>query len=96
MQSGNRKVLFNCSLTCDFCFRDELDIDVRDIYYKVRCVMLPLPYFRLKLQLVRESPDFWGPLFIVLAYALLSLYGQFKVILLLLCRCFRYFAKIAD
>lgn len=26
--------------------REELDIDVKDIYYKVRCVLLPLPYFR--------------------------------------------------
>jgi len=59
---------------------EELDIDLRDIYYKVRCVMLPLPYFRLKIQLVRDSPDFWGPLFVVLIYALLSLYGQVHVV----------------
>jgi len=59
---------------------EELDIDLRDIYYKVRCVLLPLPYFRLKIQLVRDSPDFWGPLFIVLIYALLSLYGQVHVV----------------
>jgi len=59
---------------------EELDIDLKDIYYKIRCVMLPIPYFRLKLQLVRDSPDFWGPLFIVLAYALVSLYGQMKVV----------------
>jgi len=59
---------------------EELDIDPRDIYYKVRCVLLPLPYFRLKIQLVRDSPDFWGPLFVVLVYALLSLYGQLHVV----------------
>lgn len=59
---------------------EELDIDFTDIYYKVRCVLLPLPYFRLKLSIVRESPDFWGPLMVVMAYALLSLYGQFSVI----------------
>lgn len=41
--------------------------------------MLPLPYFRLKIQLVRDSPDFWGPLFVVLLYAVLSLYGQIHV-----------------
>jgi hypothetical protein len=40
---------------------------------------LPLPYFRLKLTQVRECPDFWGPLLVVLAFALLSLYGQFSV-----------------
>ncbi|VDK46734.1 unnamed protein product [Anisakis simplex] len=59
---------------------EELDIDLTDIYYKVRCVLLPLPYFRLKLSIVRESPDFWGPLLVVMAYALLSIYGQFSVI----------------
>uniref|UniRef100_A0A0R3S2A0 Protein YIPF n=1 Tax=Elaeophora elaphi TaxID=1147741 RepID=A0A0R3S2A0_9BILA len=59
---------------------EELDIDLSDIYYKVRCVLFPLPYFRLKLCIVRESPDFWGPLFIVSIYALLSLYGQLSVL----------------
>ncbi|CAG9536133.1 unnamed protein product [Cercopithifilaria johnstoni] len=59
---------------------EELDIDLADIYYKVRCVLFPLPYFRLKLYIVRESPDFWGPLFIVSTYALLSLYGQLSVL----------------
>lgn len=59
---------------------EELDIDVKDIYYKVRCVLLPLPYFRLKLALVRDNPDFWGPLFVVLSYALISLYGQLGVV----------------
>ncbi|ETN79583.1 Yip1 domain protein [Necator americanus] len=58
---------------------EELDIDLTDIYYKIRCVLLPLPYFRMKLNIVRESPDFWGPLIVVLAYALLSIYGQFSV-----------------
>ncbi|VDK62382.1 unnamed protein product [Onchocerca ochengi] len=59
---------------------EELDIDLSDIYYKVCCVLFPLPYFRLKLCIVRESPDFWGPLFIVSTYALLSLYGQLSVL----------------
>uniref|UniRef100_A0A914UR13 Protein YIPF n=1 Tax=Plectus sambesii TaxID=2011161 RepID=A0A914UR13_9BILA len=59
---------------------EELDIDLKDIYYKVRCVLLPLPYFRLKLTIVRDNPDFWGPLMVVLAYAILSLYGQITVV----------------
>ncbi|MFH4979525.1 hypothetical protein AB6A40_006234 [Gnathostoma spinigerum] len=59
---------------------EELDIDIKDIYYKVRCVLFPLPYFRMKLSIVRESPDFWGPLFVVMAYGLLSLYGQLSVV----------------
>ncbi|CAJ0589215.1 unnamed protein product [Cylicocyclus nassatus] len=58
---------------------EELDIDLTDIYYKIRCILLPLPYFRMKLNIVRESPDFWGPLMVVIAYALLSIYGQFSV-----------------
>ncbi|CAB3398875.1 unnamed protein product [Caenorhabditis bovis] len=59
---------------------EELDIDLTDIYYKIRCVLLPLPYFRMKLNIVRESPDFWGPLAVVLAFALLSIYGQLSVV----------------
>ena len=56
---------------------EELDIDLKDIYYKLRCVLLPLPW--LDRSAVRESPDFWGPLLVVIAYALISVYGQFRV-----------------
>ncbi|CAJ0922994.1 unnamed protein product, partial [Mesorhabditis belari] len=59
---------------------EELDVDLTDIYYKIRCVLLPLPYFRLKLSIVRESPDFWGPLLVVIAYSVLSIYGQLSVV----------------
>ena len=57
-----------------------MDIDLTDIFYKVRCVLLPLPYFRLKLTQIRDNPDFWGPLMVVLAFSLLSLYGQISVV----------------
>jgi hypothetical protein len=30
--------------------------------------------------MIRDNPDFWGPLLIVLAYALISVYGQLKVV----------------
>ena len=60
-------------------FREELDIDLQDIYYKLRCVLLPLPQLGFNRQIVRDNPDFWGPLVVVLAYALVSLYGQFSV-----------------
>ncbi|GAB6031505.1 Protein yipf4, variant 2 [Chamberlinius hualienensis] len=59
---------------------EELDIDLRDIFYKVRCVIFPCPYLGYNRQTLRENPDFWGPLFVVLLYSLLSVYGQFKVV----------------
>lgn len=59
--------------------REELDIDVDDIYYKVRCVLFPLPSLGFQKDVLRQNPDFWGPLFVVLVYALLALYGQFRV-----------------
>jgi len=65
-------------IVCNLC-SEELDIDLRDIYYKLRCVMLPLPQFGFNRQIVRENPDFWGPLIVVLLYSLVSLYGQFRV-----------------
>ena len=64
---------------CSFLlsYSEELDIDLKDIYYKLRCVLVPLPW--MNRAVVRESPDFWGPLLVVLAYALISVYGQFRV-----------------
>lgn len=59
--------------------REELDIDLKDIYYKIRCVLLPIPSLGYQRSIIRDSPDFWGPLFVVLAYALLSVYGQLTV-----------------
>lgn len=71
--------------------REELDIDLRDIYYKLRCVMLPLPQLGFNRQVVRDSPDFWGPLVVVLVYALVSLYGQFSVRHYHLCVLLQFF-----
>uniref|UniRef100_A0A023FQC4 Protein YIPF n=2 Tax=Amblyomma TaxID=6942 RepID=A0A023FQC4_AMBCJ len=59
---------------------EELDIDLRDIYYKVCCVLLPFPFLGYKRQLVRDSPDFWGPLLVVILFSLVSIYGQFSVV----------------
>ena len=56
-----------------------MDIDLKDIYYKVRCILFPLPQLGFERKVLKENPDFWGPLLIVLLYSLLSLYGQFKV-----------------
>ncbi|XP_023210802.1 protein YIPF4-like [Centruroides sculpturatus] len=59
---------------------EELDIDMKDIYYKVCCVLFPFPFLGFKRHLVRDSPDFWGPLLVVLLFSLVSLYGQFNVV----------------
>ncbi|XP_013394365.1 protein YIPF4 [Lingula anatina] len=61
---------------------EELDIDIPDILYKLRCVLLPVPVMKWKVnrEVLRDNPDFWGPLVVVLVYSLLSLYGQFRVI----------------
>lgn len=60
-------------------FREELDIDLKDIYYKIRCVLMPMPSLGFNRQVVRDNPDFWGPLAVVLFFSMISLYGQFKV-----------------
>ncbi|XP_038074630.1 protein YIPF4-like [Patiria miniata] len=59
---------------------EELDIDLKDIYYKVRCVVFPCPFLGFQRQILRESPDFWGPLLVVLLFSAVSLYGQFRVV----------------
>ncbi|KNC49546.1 YIPF4 protein [Thecamonas trahens ATCC 50062] len=56
---------------------EELDIDVWDIAYKIRCVVLP---FRFDKSIILTQTDFWGPFFVVLAYALLSLWGNMAVL----------------
>ena len=57
----------------------ELDIDVKEIHYKLKCVIMPMSNETLNRSILRDNPDFWGPLLIVLAFASLSVYGQFKV-----------------
>jgi len=56
---------------------EELDIDVKDIAYKLRCVLFP---FGINREALVDNPDFWGPLAVVLLYALLLIWGQFKVV----------------
>eukprot|EP00045_Choanoeca_perplexa_P017586 m.257181 g.257181 ORF g.257181 m.257181 type:complete len:250 (+) comp17581_c0_seq2:82-831(+) len=57
---------------------EELDIDLKDIAYKLRCVLVPLP--STDRNRLKDEPDFWGPLLMVILYALVSLYGQFQVV----------------
>ncbi len=76
------KLLICVATSAQICLlcREELDIDLKDIYYKLRCVLLPVA--QLNRDVIRDSPDFWGPLFVVLLYSLISVYGQFRVSLL--------------
>ena len=41
--------------------------------------MFPLPSLGFNRAVLKESPDFWGPLFVILIFSLVSLYGQFHV-----------------
>lgn len=60
---------------------EELDIDLTGIKYKIKCVVMPLSKNEnLNRSVLREEPDFWGPLFVVLLFALVSVYGQFSVV----------------
>ncbi|ELU10596.1 hypothetical protein CAPTEDRAFT_215340 [Capitella teleta] len=59
---------------------EELDIDLQDIYHKIRAVIVPLPQMGFDSKIIRDNPDFWGPLVVVLLYSLVSIYGQFRVV----------------
>mmetsp|Transcript_6561 Transcript_6561/g.16549 ORF Transcript_6561/g.16549 Transcript_6561/m.16549 type:complete len:238 (+) Transcript_6561:25-738(+) len=56
---------------------EELDIDIPDIMSKLRAVTFPFWLDRAKLL---ESPDFWGPMMVVVCYCLLLSWGSIKVI----------------
>ena len=59
---------------------EELDINLKEIQYKIKCVIMPLQNENLNRSVLRDNPDFWGPLLIVLIFALLSVYGQLRVV----------------
>ena len=59
---------------------EELDINLTEIKYKIKCVVMPIGSENLNRTVLRDNPDFWGPLLIVLAFALMSVYGQFRVV----------------
>lgn len=58
---------------------EELDIDPKDIYYKLKCVLIPVSSPNINRNVLKDNPDFWGPLLVVLAFALISVLGQFRV-----------------
>lgn len=59
---------------------EELDINLKEIHYKIKCVIMPIANENLNRSILRDNPDFWGPLLIVLLFALMSVYGQFRVV----------------
>lgn len=46
---------------------EELDIDPKDIMYKLRSVIMP---YNVDREVLVRSPDFWGPLLVVMLYAI--------------------------
>lgn len=40
---------------------------------------MPMPSLGYNRQVVRDNPDFWGPLAVVLLFSMVSIYGQFRV-----------------
>jgi hypothetical protein len=58
---------------------EELDINLEEIKSKIKCVVMPISKHTLDKTILRDNPDFWGPLLIVLLFALVSVYGQFRV-----------------
>ncbi|KAL5971019.1 Protein YIPF4 [Taenia solium] len=59
---------------------EELDIDLRTIGKKMKAVILPCFRSGLDPASIRENPDFWGPLTVVMLFSLVSLFGQLKVV----------------
>lgn len=58
---------------------EELDIDPKDIMYKLRSVIMP---YNVDREVLVRSPDFWGPLLVVMLYAIFVI--KFSVWLTLL------------
>uniref|UniRef100_A0A8D2AVG9 Protein YIPF n=1 Tax=Sciurus vulgaris TaxID=55149 RepID=A0A8D2AVG9_SCIVU len=54
---------------------EELDIDLKDIYYRIRCVLMPMPSLGFNREGVRDNP-----LAVVLFFSMISLNGQFRVV----------------
>lgn len=60
---------------------EELDINPADILIKVKAALIPLhKKGSTDRTMIRDNPDFWGPLGVVLAYSMLSMVGQFRVV----------------
>lgn len=79
---NQRPLLYIVTLPCkniklshtDSYYREELDIDPADILYKIRSVVFP---YKVDREVLVRSPDFWGPLIVVMLYAIFVI--QFSV-----------------
>ncbi|EUB60895.1 hypothetical protein EGR_04141 [Echinococcus granulosus] len=59
---------------------EELDVDLKTIGKKMKAVILPCVRSGLDPASIRENPDFWGPLTVVMLFSLVSLVGQLRVV----------------
>ncbi|CBY09732.1 unnamed protein product [Oikopleura dioica] len=61
---------------------EELDIDPSEIWYKIRCILLPVFISKWGYQkhVLRDNPDFWGPLMSVTIFSAISVWGQSHVV----------------
>lgn len=70
-------IIFVCAI---LTFREELDVDLKTIGKKMKAVILPCVRSGLDPASIRENPDFWGPLTVVMLFSLVSLFGQLRVV----------------
>eukprot|EP01088_Endostelium_zonatum_P000537 TRINITY_DN10787_c0_g1_i1.p1 TRINITY_DN10787_c0_g1~~TRINITY_DN10787_c0_g1_i1.p1 ORF type:complete len:265 (+),score=24.37 TRINITY_DN10787_c0_g1_i1:42-836(+) len=56
---------------------EELDIDPKEILHKIRCIILP---YKMNRSILLQSPDFWGPLAVVILYSISILWNNWAVL----------------
>ena len=66
-------------VTYDEPLSEQLEIDLNDISKKIQYIMAPYAFNKSEVQLVRENPDFWGPLVTVFAFSMISVYSKVSV-----------------
>ncbi|NXL30022.1 YIPF4 protein, partial [Glaucidium brasilianum] len=74
----DNKPLLNALLL--YNFKKKQKNDLKDIYYKIRCVLIKKTKKGFNRQVVRDNPDFWKKKKKILFFSMISLYGQFKIV----------------
>lgn len=59
---------------------EALDLDLKSIGKKMKAVIFPCVRSGLDPASIRENPDFWGPLAVIMMFSLVSLFGQLRVV----------------